>query len=73
MRRVLVALVRAYQLLLRPWWGGQCRFTPSCSDYAIEALTCHGCLRGGWLAGSRIARCHPWCHGGHDPVPQRIP
>ena len=73
MSRILVALVRAYQMMLRPWWGGRCRFTPSCSDYAIDALRDHGAARGGWLAGRRLLRCHPWCDGGHDPVPQRFP
>ncbi len=69
MRRVLVALVRAYHYLLAPWWGGQCRFTPTCSNYAIEALERHGALSGSWLAARRILRCHPWNPGGHDPVP----
>jgi len=69
MRRLLVALIRAYQYLLAPWWGGQCRFTPSCSHYAVEALERHGALAGSWLAARRILRCHPWSHGGYDPVP----
>jgi len=69
MRHILVALVRAYQYLLAPWWGGQCRFTPTCSNYAIEALQKHGALSGSWLAARRIFRCHPWGPGGYDPVP----
>jgi len=69
MRRLLIALVRAYQYALSPWWGGQCRFTPTCSHYAIEALERHGALGGSWLALRRILRCHPWGHGGYDPVP----
>ncbi len=69
MRRILVGIVRAYQYLLSPWWGGQCRFTPTCSHYAIEALERHGALAGSWLAARRIARCHPWSAGGYDPVP----
>jgi putative membrane protein insertion efficiency factor len=69
MRRILVALVRAYQYLLGPWWGGRCRFTPTCSHYAIEALEKHGALAGSWLAARRIFRCHPWGSGGYDPVP----
>lgn len=69
MRRVLIALVRAYQYALSPWWGGQCRFTPTCSHYAIEALERHGAAGGSWLALRRILRCHPWGHGGYDPVP----
>ncbi len=62
-------LVRLYQLALRPVLGPNCRFTPSCSDYALEALARHGAARGAWLASRRVLRCHPWCAGGHDPVP----
>jgi putative membrane protein insertion efficiency factor len=69
MSRLLLALIRAYRYLLSPWWGGSCRFTPSCSTYAMEAIERHGSVRGGWLALRRIARCHPWCAGGFDPVP----
>lgn len=69
MRRFLIALVRAYRYLLSPWWGNQCRFAPTCSAYAIEALERHGALRGSWLAGRRVLRCHPWNPGGFDPVP----
>jgi len=69
MSRLLLALIRAYRYLLSPWWGGSCRFTPSCSTYAMEAIERHGSFRGGWLALRRIARCHPWCAGGFDPVP----
>lgn len=69
MRRILVALLRAYQYVLSPWWGGQCRFTPTCSQYAIEAIERHGALRGVWLAVRRVGRCHPWAEGGFDPVP----
>lgn len=69
MSRLLLALIRAYRYLLSPWWGGGCRFTPSCSTYAMEAIERHGSVRGGWLALRRIARCHPWCAGGFDPVP----
>ncbi|MDE2517616.1 MAG: membrane protein insertion efficiency factor YidD [Rhodospirillales bacterium] len=61
--------VRGYQLLVRPLIGAHCRFLPSCSDYAIEALCSHGALRGSVLAGRRILRCNPWCEGGYDPVP----
>jgi putative membrane protein insertion efficiency factor len=67
--RILVALVRGYQWLLSPWWGGQCRFTPTCSRYAVEALERHGAARGTWLAFKRVLRCHPWGGGGFDPVP----
>ncbi len=69
MARVLVALIRAYRYLLGPWWGTQCRYHPTCSAYAIEAVERHGALRGGWLGLRRIARCHPWHAGGFDPVP----
>ena len=68
-RRVLIALIRAYQYLLSPWWGRQCRFLPTCSAYAVEALERHGALRGSWLAARRVLRCHPWHPGGFDPVP----
>lgn len=72
MRHVLIALVKAYRLLLSPWVGGQCRFEPTCSNYAIEALHRHGTLGGSYLGAVRILRCHPWCEGGHDPVPVRF-
>ena len=65
----LVLFVRAYQLFLSPFLPPSCRYTPSCSAYAIEALQRHGALRGGWLALRRIARCHPFRPGGFDPVP----
>jgi putative membrane protein insertion efficiency factor len=69
MARILVALIRAYRYLLSPWWGNHCRFTPTCSEYAMEALHRHGTLGGSWLACRRILRCHPWHRGGFDPVP----
>jgi putative membrane protein insertion efficiency factor len=62
-------LIRAYQLLVSPWLGPRCRFYPSCSQYALEALEQHGLGRGGLLALYRLARCHPGCAGGYDPVP----
>jgi len=68
-RRSLMAVVRAYQLMFSPLLPPSCRFTPSCSAYAHEALTRHGALRGSWLAARRLARCHPWNPGGYDPVP----
>jgi len=69
MTKLLQFLIRAYQLLLSPFLGNQCRFTPSCSQYASEAIGRYGALRGGWLALKRIGRCHPFCDGGYDPVP----
>ena len=69
MKSLLQFLIRCYQVLLSPFLGQHCRFTPSCSQYAIEAIERHGSWRGGWLAIRRIGRCHPWCDGGHDPVP----
>ncbi len=65
----LALLVRAYQLTVRPIIGAQCRFEPSCSHYAIEALHSHGAGRGSALAARRLLRCHPWNPGGYDPVP----
>jgi len=67
--RLLIGLVRAYRYLLSPWWGAQCRFSPTCSQYAIEALRRHGARKGSALALRRISRCHPWHAGGFDPVP----
>ncbi len=70
MSRLFVWLLRGYQLLLSPMLGQNCRFYPSCSSYAIEALQVHGAARGGWLAARRVCRCHPWNPGGVDPVPR---
>jgi uncharacterized protein len=69
MSRLLLALLKGYRYLLSPWWGRGCRFTPSCSHYAEEAIERHGALHGTWLALRRVGRCHPWCAGGFDPVP----
>jgi len=73
MRTLLVAFVKAYRLLLSPWLGNDCRFEPTCSVYSIQALEQHGALAGSYLTLARIARCQPWCDGGHDPVPERKP
>ncbi|MBM4183407.1 MAG: membrane protein insertion efficiency factor YidD [Gemmatimonadetes bacterium] len=67
--RVLIALVRLYQVAVSPWLPAACRYTPTCSAYAIDALRERGALRGTWLALRRLARCHPWGGFGYDPVP----
>lgn len=69
MKAALVALLRAYQLLISPMLGQNCRFYPTCSNYAIEAVRVHGAARGSWLAARRVCRCHPWNEGGVDLVP----
>lgn len=68
-RRIFIAPIRFYRYFLSPWVGHQCRFTPTCSAYTIEAIETHGVLYGIWLGIKRIARCHPGCNGGYDPVP----
>lgn len=68
-RAVLRILIRTYQLTLSPYIGRQCRFHPSCSNYALEAVEQHGAIKGGWLAAKRLGRCHPFHAGGFDPVP----
>jgi len=72
MRHVAVFLIRLYQWTVSPLLGPRCRFYPSCSHYALEAVQRFGALRGGWLALRRLLRCHPWQPGGFDPVPQRV-
>ena len=69
-KALLIALVRGYQLLFSAWVGGHCRFTPTCSNYTLEALRQHGAARGAYLGTMRVLRCQPWCRGGHDPVPR---
>lgn len=69
MARVLIVLVKAYQYLLSPFFGQQCRFYPTCSEYSVQALQKHGALRGSYYTLRRLMRCHPWCDGGHDPIP----
>lgn len=70
---LLLILIQAYRMLLSPLLGGCCRYEPSCSAYAIEAVTRHGALRGAWLALRRVLRCHPFRPGGYDPVPSEVP
>jgi len=72
MKRVLVSIIRFYQIVLSPLLGSNCRFHPTCSAYAVEALSSHGSTRGLWLAVRRLGKCHPWNEGGYDPVPQTI-
>lgn len=67
--RALCLLVRTYQLLISPLLGPRCRYLPTCSHYALDAVQSHGAWRGTWLALRRIARCHPWGRSGYDPVP----
>jgi len=67
--RVLLMLVRGYQYVFSPYFGTQCRFTPTCSHYAVDALKTHGAIKGGYLTTRRLLRCHPWHDGGYDPVP----
>ncbi len=69
MRKLLTVLIKLYQWCLSPFIGASCRFYPSCSSYAIEAINKHGALKGSYLMVRRLGRCHPWCDGGHDPVP----
>jgi len=68
-RRILVLPIRVYRRVISPLLPRRCRFYPSCSEYAVEAIQRHGAIRGGWLAVRRILRCHPFHPGGHDPVP----
>ena len=72
MQTILIRCVQAYRLLLSPWLGSACRFEPTCSAYALEALTVHGAAQGSYLTLRRLGRCHPWCVGGHDPVPPHL-
>ncbi|UIJ37689.1 membrane protein insertion efficiency factor YidD [Desulfobaculum bizertense] len=71
MRTILIFLIRAYQRFISPLFPPSCRFVPTCSSYALEALQVHGLFKGSLLAAWRILRCHPFCKGGYDPVPPR--
>lgn len=68
-RKLFIYLIRLYQKFLSPLLGAQCRYTPTCSQYAVEAFQKYGALKGGWLAFKRILSCNPWGGHGHDPVP----
>jgi len=70
MKAFLVLAIKAYRLLLSPWLGGSCRFYPTCSAYALQALEGHGLLKGSYLSLHRLCRCQPFCQGGLDPVPE---
>lgn len=67
----MLGLVWLYRLAISPWLGNNCRYAPSCSEYAMDALRIHGAFRGSWLAAKRIGRCHPWGGSGYDPVPEK--
>jgi putative membrane protein insertion efficiency factor len=67
--RFMIAMVRGYRFLVSPFFASRCRFQPSCSGYAVEALTRYGATKGAWLSIRRISRCHPWGSSGYDPVP----
>jgi uncharacterized protein len=69
MRYALIGLLKLYRLLISPLYGNVCRYYPSCSAYALRAVEVHGAVKGSWLAGRRLLRCHPWTPGGYDPVP----
>ncbi|MEO7159709.1 MAG: membrane protein insertion efficiency factor YidD [Polaromonas sp.] len=69
-KMILIAMVKAYRLLISPWLGSNCRFEPSCSTYSLQALNQHGAAIGSYLTLRRLMRCQPWCEGGHDLVPQ---
>ena len=71
-QRLLTGLVHGYRLLFRAWLGSSCRFEPSCSAYALQALELHGAAKGSLLTAARLLRCHPYCAGGCDPVPQNF-
>lgn len=72
-RSALLLLIKGYRYLLSPWMAASCRYEPSCSAYAYQAIERHGALAGTGLAGWRLLRCHPWCDGGCDPVPDQLP
>jgi len=72
MKHLLIGFIRAWRFAISPLYGQVCRYHPSCSAYALEAVTEHGAIRGTWLSVRRLGRCHPWSAGGYDPVPARL-
>ena len=72
-QKLLIGIVKGYRLFLSPWLGSACRFEPTCSVDAIDVLKQHGAGVGSYLTLKRLGRCHPWCNGGHDPVPEKAP
>ena len=72
-RQLLMGVVRGYRLFLSPWLGSACRFEPTCSVYALQALERHGAAAGSYMTVHRLMRCHPWCAGGSDPIPEQAP
>lgn len=72
MKNILKIIIKFYQVLISPFFGKKCRFYPSCSAYALQALNKHGTIKGGYLSVKRILRCHPWNDGGYDPVPDEF-
>ena len=72
-RQLLMGVVRGYRLFLSPWLGSACRFEPTCSVYALHALERHGAAAGSYMTVHRLMRCHPWCAGGSDPIPEQAP
>jgi uncharacterized protein len=73
MRSMLLMPIRVYQYAISPFLAPHCRYHPTCSEYAAEAITRHGASRGLWMGVKRVARCHPWAEGGYDPVPEKTP
>lgn len=69
LKKLILASIKLYRYVISGFLGNCCRFEPSCSHYATQAIELHGCLKGGWLMVKRLLRCHPWCAGGEDPVP----
>ncbi|MBR6878577.1 MAG: membrane protein insertion efficiency factor YidD [Bacteroidales bacterium] len=67
--KLLIGMIRLYQITLSPWLGGACRYTPTCSNYGIQALEKYGAFKGGWLTIKRVISCNPWGGSGYDPVP----